>query len=252
MAHGMSAVKEMFLDDYAAAFAQAGFVILVYDHPGFGASDGEPRQSPSPPLQLQGYRDAISWLTTVPGVDPVRIGIWGSSFSGGHVITLCAEDLPVAAGVAQVPYLAEGGPEPPAGLQQAIAAAGDNPLAAMPATTDQVDGVGLMYLDRAHAWFTGTAAKRAPAWRNTLVVAGFLEGADYRPFDHLTRSKVPLLVVAAPNDRLTPPGPLIAMEPMPHHVEVVEIGGDHFDAYEAGFEASSGAAVEFFQRHLSG
>ena len=43
MTHGLSAVKEMFLDDYAAAFADAGFTTLVYDHPGFGASDGAPR-----------------------------------------------------------------------------------------------------------------------------------------------------------------------------------------------------------------
>jgi hypothetical protein len=66
------------------------------------------------------------------------------------------------------------------------------------------------------------------------------------------RSKVPLLVIAAHGDMLTPPGPLLAMEPKPPHVEVVEILGNHFRPYEAGFEASSGAAIAFFQRHLGG
>ena len=252
MAHGLSAVKEMFLDDYAAAFAEAGFTTLAYDHFGFGASDGDPRQSPSPRLQQQGYRDAISWLAAVPGVDPAGIGIWGSSFSGGHVVTLCAEDLPIAAGVAQVPFLAEGGPEPPAGVLEAIGERAADPLATVPATTDVDDGVGVMYLDGSHAFFTATAEKRAPAWRNELLVAGFLEAADWRPFDDLARSKVPLLVIAAHGDMLTPPGPLLAMEPKPPHVEIVEIPGNHFHPYEAGFEASSGAAIAFFQRHLGG
>ena len=250
LAHGLSAVKEMFLDDFGAAFARAGFTVLVYDHFGFGASDGEPRQSPAPRLQLQGYRDAITWLAGVPGVDPARIGIWGSSFSGGHVIVLCSEDLPIAAGVAQVPYLAEGAPELPTGLQATIAEAADDPLATVPATTGEVDGSGVMYLDGAHAWFTSTAKHRAPSWRNELLVAGLLEGADHRPFDNLTRAKVPLLVLAAPEDQLTPPGPLIAMEPKPRNLEVVEIAGSHFDAYQEGFQASSGAALDFFRRHL--
>ena len=251
MAHGLSAVKEMFLDDYADAFAQAGFTTLVYDHIGFGASDGEPRQSASPRLQLQGYRDAIFWLAGVPGVDPARIGIWGSSFSGAHVITLCAEDLPITAAVAQVPYLGEGGSEPPSGAVEEIIKVAHDPLATIAAATDTSDGAGAMYLDGAYRWFTDTAAERAPAWRNELLVAGFLEAADYRPFDHLSRSRVPLLVVAATNDQLTPPGPLIALDPKPHLVEVVEISGNHFDAYSAGFKTSSSAAVDFFARHLN-
>lgn len=82
MAHGLTAVREMFLDRYAEAFATAGFTTLAYDHFGFGASDGEPRQWPSPSVQLEGYRDAIRWLGSQPSVDADRIGIWGSSFSG--------------------------------------------------------------------------------------------------------------------------------------------------------------------------
>ncbi len=250
MAHGLSAVKEMFLDDYATAFAGAGFTTLVYDHFGFGASSGEPRQSASPVLQHQGYRDAVSWLAAAPAVDGDRIGIWGSSFSGAHVITLCAEELPIAAGVAQVPFLGVGGSEPPAGVIDAVVKAVHDPSAVVPATTDQPDGVGIMYLDGAHQWFSDAAATRAPAWRNELLVAGFLDAADYTPFDSLARLRVPLLVVAAPGDHLTPPDALLAMEPQAHHVEVVEIPGNHFDAYSSGFEASSAAAIEFFRRHL--
>ena len=120
MTHGLTAVREMFLDRYAEAFATAGFTTLVYDHFGFGSSDGEPRQWPSPSVQLDGYRDAVAWLGTQASVDPDRIGIWGSSFSGGEVIMLAAEDLPIACAVAQVPAFAEGGPGLPAGALAAI------------------------------------------------------------------------------------------------------------------------------------
>jgi uncharacterized protein len=84
MAHGFTAVKEMFLDDYAAAFAAAGLATLVYDHYGFGASAGEPRQYPAASIQLDGYRDAIAWLGTQPGVAADRIGIWGPATRAGR------------------------------------------------------------------------------------------------------------------------------------------------------------------------
>jgi fermentation-respiration switch protein FrsA (DUF1100 family) len=44
MAHGFSAVKEMYLDRFADVFAAAGLGALVFDNRNFGASGGEPRQ----------------------------------------------------------------------------------------------------------------------------------------------------------------------------------------------------------------
>ena len=61
MAHGFSAVKEMYLDKYAEAFAKAGFACVVYDNRNFGASDGEPRQEIDPWLQVRDYSDAITF-----------------------------------------------------------------------------------------------------------------------------------------------------------------------------------------------
>ena len=254
MAHGLSAVKEMFLDHYAEAFADAGFTTLVYDHFGFGASDGEPRQSPATDIQLQGYRDAISWLGGLGCVDSDRVGIWGSSLSGALVITLASEALPVVCAVAQVPGLGEGGPLPPAGALALLvgAADGGDPDATMPAVSETTDGDGLMFADGAYEWFTRTAAERAPAWRNELLVRGVTAVGSHRAIDDLASTRVPLLLVVAPDDTLTPPGPameVIASTPL---VEVVEIPGNHFDAYEAGFRASSGPAVDWFRTHLEG
>src|SRR5437764_2703088 len=90
MAHGFSAVKEMYLDSFAEVFAAAGVAALVFDNRNFGASDGEPRYEIDPWAQVRDYRHAISYLQTVPGIDRDRIGVWGSSYSGGHALVLGA------------------------------------------------------------------------------------------------------------------------------------------------------------------
>ena len=253
MAHGLSAVKEMFLDVYAEAFAGAGMTTLVYDHFGFGASDGQPRQSPAPSLQLQGYRDAVAWLGRQQLVDPDRIGLWGSSQSGGEVITLASQEIPIACAVAQVPYLGEGGPDLPAGVLAELTGAleAGRADATVPAVTATADGTGVMYEDGAFDWFTRVAAERAPSWRNELLVGGVAELAGERPIDRLGEVRSPLLLIVAPDDRLTPPGPAVAIAPGMPAVEVVEIPGGHFDAYEAGFQASCGPAVDWFRTHLT-
>src|SRR4051794_36505114 len=61
MAHGFSAVKEMYLDRFAETFAAAGLAAVVFDNRNFGASDGEPRQEIDPWQQVRDYRDAITY-----------------------------------------------------------------------------------------------------------------------------------------------------------------------------------------------
>jgi fermentation-respiration switch protein FrsA (DUF1100 family) len=252
MAHGLTAVREQYLDRYAEVFAAAGITTLVYDHHGFGASDGEPRQSPAVSVQLEGYRDAVAWLAGRPSVDGDRIGLWGSSYSGGEVVLLAAEDLPVRCAVAQVPFLGGAGPELSAATLAAITAAveGGRLDDTVPAVSATPDGLGIMYHDDAHRWFTSSAAERAPSWRNEIRIGALLE--TFNPLDHLAEVRVPLLLIVAPDDTLTPPADGVAgAEPLPS-VEVVTIPGGHFDAYLEGFAASSGAAVAFFTTHLAG
>ena len=88
MAHGFSAVKEMYLDRFAEDFAAAGLAAVVFDNRNFGASDGEPRQEIDLWQQIRDYRDAITFAETLETTDPDRIGIWGSSYSGGHVLVV--------------------------------------------------------------------------------------------------------------------------------------------------------------------
>src|SRR3546814_2040020 len=103
MADGFSAVKEMYLDSFAEAFAAAGLSAIVFDNRNFGASDGTPRQDIDPWQQIRDYRDAITFAETLDETDPARIGVWGSSYSGGHVLVLGAVDRRVRCAVAPVP-----------------------------------------------------------------------------------------------------------------------------------------------------
>jgi uncharacterized protein len=105
MAHGFGASKEHGLDNYAQAFAEAGFVVLAHDHRTFGTSAGQPRQDINPWAQIDDWRRAISYLETLDVVDPSRIGIWGTSYSGGHAIVLGATDRRLKVVVSQVPTI---------------------------------------------------------------------------------------------------------------------------------------------------
>src|SRR5271168_4120270 len=90
MAHGFGALKEMYLDRFADAFALAGLASLVFDHRGFGESEGLPRQEVDPWRQVRDFRDAITFAETLEATDPTRIGVWGSDYSGGHALVVGA------------------------------------------------------------------------------------------------------------------------------------------------------------------
>jgi len=104
MAHGLGAVRTMRLDAYAERFCAAGYACLVFDYRNFGDSEGAPRQLLNIRMQLQDWTVAVAYARTLPGIDPNRIGLWGTSFSGGHVIAIAARLPGIAAVVSQCPF----------------------------------------------------------------------------------------------------------------------------------------------------
>jgi uncharacterized protein len=105
MAHGYAGVREHGIAKFAEAFADAGFVVLLHDHRTFGVSGGEPRQDVDPWRQIADWRRAISYLESRPEVDSSRIGLWGTSYAGGHALVLGATERRIACVVAQVPTI---------------------------------------------------------------------------------------------------------------------------------------------------
>lgn len=105
MAGGWCYVKEIVMPHYADFFVKAGLAALLFDYRCFGDSDGEPRQHINPYDQVEDYKNAISFAETLPEVDPNRIGIWGISYSGGHVLIVGATDPRVRCIVSTIPVV---------------------------------------------------------------------------------------------------------------------------------------------------
>jgi dienelactone hydrolase len=258
MAHGFGALKEARLDAFAERFAAAGYAVVVFDYRHFGGSTGEPRNLVDISRQHEDWRAAIQYARSLEGVDPDRVVIWGSSFSGGHVMKLGAEDERIAAIISQVPHadglatLRAAGPIrllklTAVGLRDAaVAAVGREPyyipivgppgsLAAM-ATPDAEPGYSRMYADGFE-------------WRNEVPARIALRITTYSPGRRATQIAAPMLVLVAGDDVVTPPGPArraAAKAPKGKLVEFEGIG--HFDPYVgANFERSISAQLDFLQ-----
>lgn len=264
LSHGFSAVKEMYLDKYADAFAQAGFASVVYDNRNFGASDGEPRQEIDPWLQVRDYSDAISFALTLEQTDPARIGIWGSSYSGAHVLAVGAIDRRVHCVVSQVPLISGSqgfrrlvradfiAPlQAQLHAERAARAAGAAP-AMLPVVAEDPSAPSALPTANSFKWFTETAAARAPSWRNEVTVRSIEYGFGYEPGAYIGLvSPTPLLLVVAVKDHLTVSDLAIdAYERAREPKRLVLLPGGHFDAYVDGFDQSFGAARDWFRTHL--
>jgi fermentation-respiration switch protein FrsA (DUF1100 family) len=265
MAHGFSAVKEMYLDSFAEVFAEAGLAALVFDNRNFGASDGEPRYEIDPWAQVRDYRHAITYMQTMPGVDRDRIGVWGSSYSGAHVIVLGAIDKRIKAVVSQVPLVS--GSENARrlvrsdffpGLRAALDAdrearfAGKEP-GMIPVVAEDPLAPSALPTPDSWQWFTETGNTRAPSWHNEVTLRSVEMFLEYEPGSYIGRiSPTPLLMVVAAGDVLTVSDLAIdAYERAREPKKLVILPGGHFGAYTApDFDLSSSAARDWLAEHL--
>ena len=263
MAHGYAGVKEHGIEPFARAFAEAGFVVLLHDHRGFGASEGEPRQDVDPWRQIADWRRAISYLESLDVVDPQRIGLWGTSYAGGHAIVLGATDRRLRCVVAQVPTISgyeQGLRRIPPGergrhrgdvrRRRPRAAAGR--AAAAPGHRERrPERAGLVPRPGRHRLLPAAGARRAPG-RTTSPCAPPARRACTSPAHWIARvSPTPLLMVVALRDTITLTDlELAAYERALQPKRLVTIEGGHFDPYLSQFKLSSTAAVEWFKQHL--
>jgi fermentation-respiration switch protein FrsA (DUF1100 family) len=265
MAHGFSATKEMYLDAFAERFAGAGLTSLVFDNRCFGASDGEPRQEIDPWAQVRDYRHAITFARTLPEVDPERIGVWGSSYSGGHVLVVGAIDRRVRAVVAQVPLVSGwrnvlrlvradlvAGYRAMFDADRDARAQGKEPGMVQVVSDDPMVPAALPTPD-SFTWFTETGRARASSWRNEVTLRSVEMLTEYEPGGYVDRiSPTPLLMVVGARDHLTVADEALAaynraLEPK----KLVVLPGGHFDAYVDDFATAAGEAADWFVRHLA-
>ena len=91
MAHGFGAERTFGLPAYAERFLQRGMAAFLFDYRNFGDSDGEPRNLVSNHRHIKDWEAAVAHVRGLPDIDTEKIALWGSSYSGGHVIVTAGE-----------------------------------------------------------------------------------------------------------------------------------------------------------------
>ena len=262
MAHGFGGTKEHGLERFALAFAAAGFVVLVHDHRNFGTSGGDLRGDIVPWQQIADWRRAISYLESRPEVDATRIGLWGTSYAGGHALVLGATDRRLRCVVAQVPTIS--------GYEQGLRRVSPDATPALEhAFNEDERGCLRGELPRREAVVSGDlsvpAAYRSPdaidfylqpvpegLWKNEVTLRSTRAARMYEPGIWVSRvSPTPLLMIVARDDKLTIADlALAAYERALEPKRLALIPGGHFDPYLDQFPLAEAAATEWFREHL--
>jgi pimeloyl-ACP methyl ester carboxylesterase len=262
MTHGISATKEMALHPYAEVFAAAGMTVLVYDHRGFGASDGDPRQLIDPWVQTRDTLVAIDWFCARPEIDSRRIGVWGSSYSAGQALVIGALDERVRAVVANVPFV---------GRPREVGKAGADAFARFTArvrsatvdassligpkavvTENGVELPALMSQPEAAEWFLREGRRPDSRWKNEVWFPAASRNLDFNPAIALSHLHAPALFIVATDDRQAPTADAKAASALAgDRGELVVIEGHHFTPYSGeALKQASSTARDFFKRWL--
>ena len=240
MAHGFSGTRDDALPGYAEAFCDAGYAVVLFDYRHFGASTGQPRQLLDIAAQQDDYRAAIAWARHADGIDPDRIVLWGSSFSGGHVISVAATDPRIAAVIAQAPYT-DSVPvirEMPVGnLLRAVAAAvRDRAGAALgrpPVLIPAAGPPGTFAAMTAADALTGFTEMVPPEslWRNEIAARVMFTLPLFRPVRLADRLTMPVLFCVCDQDTTTPPGSTVKAASRAPRGELRRYPYGHFAIY---------------------
>lgn len=260
MGSGFSCVRDQGLDTFAARLADAGFAALAFDYRHWGESGGEPRSLMDPARQREDWRAAIAHVRTLDKLDPARIAMWGYSLGTGHIQSLAADGVEVAAMVCVAPLLSGtrsllhiGGP----GHMARLTAAGarDAARALRGAAPYRVPAVGLpgslavINSPDASAGFA-TITQPDSSWRNEACARVAL-APPYSLARKVRRIPCPSLYCVFEEDDVNPPElGRRAAERAPRGELRVYPGGHFAPFSDATFDRVLADQVEFLHRHL--
>jgi pimeloyl-ACP methyl ester carboxylesterase len=241
MGHGFGGTRDAGLQPFAERLGAAGMDVLAFDYRGFGASDGEPRQSISIKRQIQDYHAAIDAASSLSGVDAGRVAVWGTSLSGGQVIQVAADRSDVAAVIAMTPLTsglaASRASAGSRGVSTALrwmalgavsrlsVARGGKPM--MMPLVSRPGEPGALALDGAYESYTSMAG---PSWRNEVDAAVGFELGTIRTSSAAKRLRSRLLMQIADFDRYIPAQSVVTTA-VQARAEVHHYPCDHFDVW---------------------
>jgi dienelactone hydrolase len=260
LGHGLGATREMRLDAYAERFAKAGIAALAFTYRHFGDSGGQPRQLLSIKRQLADWDAAIAWVKDRHDIDSTRMAVWGSSFGGGHAITVASRHPELRAAVSQCPFtdgvasaLALG---PGASLKVLPLVTRD--LAAKvrgraPVTIPLAGAPGSVALMNAPDALPGYQALLPPrmTFRNEAAARVAPTIMAYRPGRAAKKIKFPILFCVSNTDSVTPPAQTLRYARTAPRGEIRRYDAGHFEFYLGeAFERLVRDQVDFLTRHL--
>jgi pimeloyl-ACP methyl ester carboxylesterase len=260
MAHGFGGIREMRLDAFAERFRAAGYACLVFDYRHFGASDGQPRQLLDVQRQLADWAAAIAFARSRRDADANRIVLWGSSFSGGHVLSAAARDSDIAAVISQCPFTD--------GLVSVLAMDRSNALRvgvrAVADVAARVVGrppVMLPIVGAPGSVAMMTAPDAAPAmtamvppdvkWRNEVAARVAVQVIRYRPGRDAAKVRCPLLACVCSVDSVAPADATLQHLQKAPRGDVRLYPEGHFDIYDGpAFERLISDQIRFLSVHV--
>ncbi|AFM16507.1 alpha/beta superfamily hydrolase [Mycolicibacterium chubuense NBB4] len=262
MAHGFGGTKDSGLEPFARRISAGGADVLAFDYRGFGASGGTPRQSLSVRRQIADYHAAVDTAKRLDGVDPHRVGLWGASFSGGHVLRVASERSDIAAVIALTPLtsglavsraaassrnVATSARWTIAGVRSRLAVKRGGAPTMMPLVSP-VGQPGALALDGAYESYTSLAG---PTWRNEIDCSVGLEVVGINTKAAAKRLRSPLLVQIADFDSYVPADAVAATATL-GRAQVHHYPCDHFDVWPGHqwFDKAAVDQVAFLRRTL--
>jgi pimeloyl-ACP methyl ester carboxylesterase len=260
MAHGLGAVRTMRLDAYAKRFSAAGYACLVFDYRNFGDSEGQPRQLVDIGMQLQDWTAAVAYARTLSGIDKDRIGLWGTSFSGGHVIATAARLPGIAAVISQGPFtdsiasLRTLSPLTSAritalAVRDLIGARLGRPPVMVP-TIGKPGEVALLSSPDAYPGYLKLLPDGVPV-RNEVAARIGITLTPYRPGRLAAKVTCPILFCVSEPDSVAPSGPTLRYAATAPRGEVKLYPEGHFELYvDDAFERAVADQLEFLDKNL--
>ena len=273
MSHGFGAVKEMQLDLIADVFAAGGLNCVVYDHRNLGASGGELRHHIDPWQQIADCREVVTFARNLAGVDGARLGIWGTSYSGGHALVMGATDRRIRAVVSQGATISghrtslrrfpgdSWGRMAERFAKDRDAVFKGAPMAVgamMPDVTAEDIARNDLAIDDARPgnssadWVRATPPEKLTSWGNKLTLRSLELYRTYEPGAYVAQiSPTPLLMITMDNDTVTPTDEILgaynrALEPK----RLVMLKGGHCDLYAYRRAEAVQAALAFYREFL--
>lgn len=260
MAHGFGAEKDFVLPEYAKRFAARGLAVFLFDYRNFGQSDGRPRNLVNPKRHLQDWQAALGFVRSLEQVDGQRIGLWGTSFSGGHVIVTAANDKGIKAIVSQVPFVdgvASLGLYNTSFIIKAMLAGFKDlfrslfnkepyciPVVAEPGRLAVMNGEDAM------SGYLALVPKNS-SWKNECPARVLLTVGGYRPVSYAPRVACPAQVLIAEDDNYIPAAAVEKTASKMPRAEIISRPVGHFDVYAGDeFEMSVTRQCDFFIQNL--